>query len=452
VQKGEVVTGEEWVLRNSDGRRLHVLCNAAPIRDAHGQIFSGVIVWRDITDRKRIEEALRELNENLEAQVAERTALAERRARDLRRLAAELSEAEHRERKRLAELLHDDLQQLLLAIKLRLPVLVEGDPSQLKEHVERLDQLVGECLSTSRNLTQELSPPVLQYGTLAEVVEWLGGWFGEKHGLTLTLEAPDELPATPEHLRVFLFQAVRELLVNVVKHSGNMEARIALSCQEACLTVQVEDGGSGFDPQAVQSQLQRPEGFGLFNIRERLEALLGRLEIRTTPQGGACFRLVVPVVEETPLLPGDIEPLEIKMTPSRARESYSEGDVLRLVVADDHAVVREGFVGLLDRQLDFDVVGEAADGEEAVQQAKALCPDAIVMDVDMPTVNGIEATRRIKQRQPDTVIIGLSLHEEESVARAMYEAGADAYVGKHAPAKDLIEAIRRACSRDGGTQ
>ena len=71
---------------------------------------------------------------------------------------------------------------------------------------------------------------------------------------------------------------------------------------------------------------------------------------------------------------------------------------VRLLVVDDHALVREGFVGLLNAQEGFKVVGEAADGEEAVQKAVVLKPDLITMDVDMPKVNGIEATRRIKRR------------------------------------------------------
>ena len=83
----------------------------------------------------------------------------------------------------------------------------------------------------------------------------------------------------------------------------------------------------------------------------------------------------------------------------------------------------------------------------AVVAEEALEPDAILMDVDMPTMNGIEATRRIKSRHPGVVIVGLSLHEDQGVVRAMREAGADAYVSKQAAGKDVIEAVRRACRR-----
>ncbi len=392
----------------------------------------------DITDQKRAEEALARLNESLERQVAERTATARQRARDLRRMAAELNEVEHRERRRMAKLLHDDLQQLLLAIKMRLAVLTEDHTEKRKQQLEGLDALVDECLNTSRDLSRELSPPVLEHGSLSEVLTWLGAWFGDKYGLTVVVEAPEKSPGTEEHLRVFLFQAVRELLLNVVKHSGKMAARLRLSFRRGELVIEVEDEGERFDPEALKSRLQQLEGFGLFNIQERLEAVGGRLEIEKTPRGGACFRMIAPMAE-------DAESERIETLSSRARAPRAAGSTIRLLVAEDHQVVREGLVGLLKGQKDFEVVGEAANGEQALQQAEVLQPDAILMDVDMPVVNGIEATRKIKRRWSNVVVVGLSFHEEGAVWRAMAEAGADAYVTKESPGEELVEVVRRLC-------
>ncbi|MFW6171254.1 MAG: sensor histidine kinase [Planctomycetota bacterium] len=279
-------------------RPLHTATLVSTVRTAVESRRRQYQIRDELAARQRVEDSLRKLNETLEQQIAERTAVAERRAQDLRRMAAELSEAERRERKRLAGLLHDDLQQLLLAVKLRLPVLVEADPKQIGHHINRLDELVGECLSTTRNLAHELSPPILQHGTLPEIIEWLGTWFWEKHRLVVTVEPTSDLPPLSDPLRVFLFDAVRELLTNAVKHSGSMEVRITLWSESPQLTVQVEDEGASFDPPAVEARLQQPQGFGLFNIRERLEAFQGRLEIRNTRRGGACFRLVVPVTRE----------------------------------------------------------------------------------------------------------------------------------------------------------
>ncbi|TVS09012.1 MAG: response regulator [Planctomycetaceae bacterium] len=395
---------------------------------------------RLVSEHRQAEDRLAAFNKTLEARVAERTAEAERRAEDLRRLATELTDAEHRERKRLARLLHDDLQQLLLAAKLRLPVLIEGDPSQLEQHVAKIDELLADCMNTSRNLTQELSPPVLEHGSLPEVLDWLGKWFDEKHGLAVRLNTGERTPAASEHIRVFLFDSVRELLFNVVKHSGRMEAQVGLSFPNEAFVVQVEDGGDDFNPEAVEVRLQKPEGFGLLNIRERLEALGGRLEIDKGASGGACFRLFVPADGTEHVQPDP---------PAKARGlstvRHARPEVIRILVADDHQVVREGMVGVLNRQKDLEVIGEAADGFQAIEQAATLHPDAVIMDVDMPGMNGIDATREIKRRWEETVVVALSLHEEDSIRRAMEEAGADGYISKHAPAKELVAALRHLC-------
>jgi len=121
---------------------------------------------------------------------------------------------------------------------------------------------------------------------------------------------------------------------------------------------------------------------------------------------------------------------------------------VRVLVVDDHKVVRAGFVSLLGRESDFSVVGEAADGRQAVEQAETLRPDVVVMDVQMPVMDGVEATRRIKARLPNVLSVGLSLHEEEVVSRAMIQAGAAAFLSKNGPAEELIEVIRRLCGRE----
>ena len=114
------------------------------------------------------------------------------------------------------------------------------------------------------------------------------------------------------------------------------------------------------------------------------------------------------------------------------------------MIADDHAVVRAALADFLGRSADLEVIGQAVDGEQAVELAGSLEPDVILMDVSMPRLNGIEATRKISDLYPDVKIIGLSMHSADTMAGTMLQAGAVSYVPKAAPPEDLVKAIRAA--------
>src|SRR5688500_17544852 len=119
---------------------------------------------------------------------------------------------------------------------------------------------------------------------------------------------------------------------------------------------------------------------------------------------------------------------------------------LQILLADDHVVVREGLKRLVDSEADMRVIGEAADGAEAIEKAIRLCPDVVVMDVSMGNVNGAEATRRIRTHCPVTRILALTVHEDTSYLRELLDAGAAGYVLKQAAADELIRAIRAVAS------
>ena len=101
---------------------------------------------------------------------------------------------------------------------------------------------------------------------------------------------------------------------------------------------------------------------------------------------------------------------------------------INLILADDHAVVRAGTRQLLERQPDLRVIGEAADGEEAVRLAKELKPDLVVMDVRMPKLSGVEATRRIKAEVPEVAVLVLTAHDDDEYVFALLQAGANGYL------------------------
>jgi DNA-binding NarL/FixJ family response regulator len=114
---------------------------------------------------------------------------------------------------------------------------------------------------------------------------------------------------------------------------------------------------------------------------------------------------------------------------------------IRIVFVDDHKIMRKGLIQLISNQAEIQVVGEAADGREAIEKARQLKPNVMVMDVSMPLMDGIEATRHIKAEMPHIRIIGLSMFEDEAVTAAMRRAGADTFISKTASTATLLQAI-----------
>jgi two-component system, NarL family, response regulator NreC len=122
---------------------------------------------------------------------------------------------------------------------------------------------------------------------------------------------------------------------------------------------------------------------------------------------------------------------------------------LTILLADDHGVVRQGFRRILEAQPDMEVVGEAGNGREAVEQASKLQPDLVVMDVAMPELNGIEATRRLKENTPRTKVLALSMHKDAVYVREILRAGAQGYLLKDSSDADLVAAIRAVAKGEG---
>jgi two-component system NarL family response regulator len=124
---------------------------------------------------------------------------------------------------------------------------------------------------------------------------------------------------------------------------------------------------------------------------------------------------------------------------------------IRVVLVDDHTVVRQGLARLLREEPDMEIVGEASDGESAINLIRAVRPDVVLMDISMPRMNGIEATRIVHSELPDVRIIGLSMFEEDERAAAMRAAGATDYLSKSGPAHAVVDVIR-SCSRPSGAR
>lgn len=236
---------------------------------------------------RRDDSAIMAANERLERQVAERTA-------SLRRLASEVCLAEERERRQIAEDLHDHLGQALALIKIRLARL-RGD-AVFGGHGDALGELVSlsdQAIRYTRDLTFELSPPVLYELGLGPALDWLGEQIQHKHGLKVKVKEKSRL-ALPNDIKIMFWKSARELLHNVIKHAGARKVTVALENRDGRVTLTVTDDGTGFD--LTEARRQAGDRFGLFSIEERLFQLGGRMTVDTVLGKGTrvCLEAEIP--------------------------------------------------------------------------------------------------------------------------------------------------------------
>jgi len=400
-----------------------------PLLDDAGRIRFLVLSMQDVTERQ---EAMREL---------------EKRTSQLQRLTAELSEAEDRERRRLAELLHDDLQQLLVGSKLRLNILARKikDAPELREIVDEATDLIAESIQKSRGLSHELSPPVLHHGGLAEVLQWLVEQIRVTCGLHVRLKVGPGVDLPSQTLKTFLYKATREMLFNIVKHAGVRRAAIVVQQKDGSIRLAACDRGRGFSAECLDSASQG--AFGLFTIRERVQFLGGSLTVHSAPGHGSRLILTIPLS-----VPGEATPRRAEMpilsvssvpAPRQAADRLATTHKFRILLVDDHKVMRDGLAALLEEESDIEVVGQAGNGRDAITLTAQLKPDVVIMDVVMPIIDGEEATRQIRAQWPGVRVIALSMLEEDATRERMLKAGVECFLSKAGPSEVIAAAIRR---------
>jgi signal transduction histidine kinase len=239
---------------------------------------------------------LANLNQTLERRVAKRTAEAVQRAQKLRVLSAELSLAEEAERRRIAAVLHEDLQQLLVAARMQLAALCKTRDAAKRESTTReIADLLERSFKLTRSLSVELAPPVLYEQGLAAGLEWLAAETRKNYNAEVIVEADASANPTAADVRIFLFRAVRELLLNSLKHAGGSAVHIKMQHRRPNkVRIIVADDGPGFDPNSLNDNRTRPQTIGLLNLRERVMNFRGDFHINSGPKHGTRITLSLP--------------------------------------------------------------------------------------------------------------------------------------------------------------
>ena len=223
-----------------------------------------------------------------------------RRAEEqVRDLASRLTMAEHEERRRIAQVLHDDLQQRLYSVQMRIGTLMDqalaAGRDEMVATLQDVEDLLVASVELTHNLTMEISPPILEHEGITEALELVALHMKELHGLDVRVSATGRIPTVDDDMSVFVVQVVRELLFNVVKHADTGSAEIVMSTGEGELSVEVGDAGVGLDVDAQHGSPTAAGGLGLSVARERLALFGGRMDIESSPRRGTTVTITIPV-------------------------------------------------------------------------------------------------------------------------------------------------------------
>jgi two-component system, chemotaxis family, CheB/CheR fusion protein len=278
----------EREVRDESGRWY--LVNVVPYRGVDDRIEGVVITFVDVTRAKQVEQDLQQARRTLESRVMERTS-------QVHDLTVSLVRAEQRERRRLSETLHDELQQVLYGVQLKQRMardeLQSSRPGEAEQQLLQAESLIVRAVRMTRQLSVDLNPPILKNEGLKSILTWLQGQMKELHDLDVEVVAPDDVHIEDSDARVLLFQVFRELLFNVAKHARASRARIALGAVDGELTIGVSDDGQGFDAKAAVGDGHA--SVGMRSIRERVGLLGGDVAVESAPGAGTTVVVTVPL-------------------------------------------------------------------------------------------------------------------------------------------------------------
>jgi PAS domain S-box-containing protein len=375
----------------------------------------------------------------------------------LRQLSARLLQLQDEERRRIARDLHDVTGQKIAILSMsldRLGRLMESKGAEVSETLDESRDVVRKIGEEIRTLSYLLHPPLLDESGLASAVRWYAEGFQKRSGISLTVDIPPGLGRLSTEVETALFRVVQESLTNVHRYSGSPNAEIKIFAGDGQVHLEVVDHGRGIEAGVAPVMIDgiASLGVGIPGMRERLRQLGGQLEVDFGTNGTRVVAIV-------PLKKPDavsVETAEYAAAEGGSAQPRLDSDAAarsdarrRILIADDHEVMRRGVRGLLESHNEWAVCGEAFEGKEAVVKSRELRPDLIIMDINMPGLTGIAAAQQIRRENPSAKILFFSVHESAQTVREVINAGAQGYVAKSRAGHDLVDAVRNVL--DGGT-
>jgi len=421
----------EVSLDTSEGQRRLVRLSLSPVHDLGMRTIC--VVATDMTELSGANEALRANEETL------------------RNLSGRLLRLQDDERRRISRDLHDVTGQKL--------ALLSMDLSSAAKHKEiakneDLNRLLLESIALSNDVNKEirtlsylLHPPLLDELGLSSAVEWFAQGFENRTGIRVGVDIPSTFVRLAPDAEVALFRIVQESLANVHRYSGSATAYVRARSNAEEVRLEIGDFGKGIaaeSQKAARSSSLAPLGVGIQGMKERVRQLFGTLEITSRPGKGTVVTATLPISARRTEISADVpesgvaelQPAVPEPVPAR------DGWPKRILIADDHDVLRRGIRTMLESDPELEVCGEAVDGKDALEKTMAQAPDLIILDINMPVMNGLDVLRQIVRYRPQTKILAFSVHDSKQIVEEILAAGAHSYLSKATAGQHLVQEVR----------
>ncbi|MFP3388448.1 response regulator [Brevibacillus sp. SIMBA_040] len=314
------------------------------------------------------------------------------------------------ERNRLSKDLHDTMGHSYTSIIMGLETLRPDVASQEGEHkLDSLLQLARRSMEEVRGYLHQMESPqetLPLVHTLRQVAEE----FQTHAKVNVRFRAIGEEYLVGKQVKMTLFRCLQESLTNAVRHGQATDIVVSLHFEPQQTRLEVQDNGYGVE--------NWKDGFGITAMKERAAHLQGRVSVYSERGEGTLVTCFVPRLVE------------------------SADEIIRLFIVDDHSFIRESLRTILEGQRDLQVVGMAEDGAQALELCEELEPDLVLMDLEMPNIDGITATKRMKEKWPNIRVLVLSTFQDTEKAKEIMRSGADGYLLKSIESRELAETIR----------
>jgi PAS domain S-box-containing protein len=439
----------EVTLESSEGRPRLVRLALKPMRNAEQE--NVCLVATELTELVEANEALRSNEESL------------------RQLSARLLKLQDEERRHIARDLHDITGQKLAAQSMALAKVLNRKAAGLDQESQHL---LVECVTLSNQVSDEirtlsylLHPPLLDELGLSSAVRWYAEGYERRTGIKVEVKIPLDFGRLAPDVEVALFRVIQESLSNVQRYSESPRAYVRLKRSSSDeIQVQIGDFGKGIHPATLNTSTHTaaPIGVGIQGMRERMRQLGGKLEITSRLKHGTLVTATLPMVHPQANPSAEsITNTTVQSVTNQGTDTPAPGrDTPRkqILIADDHEMLRRGIRNALEDRQDWQICGEAVDGQEAVNKVNTLRPDLVILDINMPVLNGLAAVRQILRNRPQTKIVIFTVHDSEQTLKEIQAAGAHAYVSKNDASgallrvvEDLLESRRVASTAVGNS-